>query len=64
MSVIIKNYIGKKSNDYIIAFNNLLREVGIPHFSTLYDLDDWNYDVEIVFKALCRLAIIEGDFDD
>ena len=45
------------------ALKNIKREAGIPYFSTLYDIDMWREDFEIVETALQRLYIQEKLFN-
>lgn len=41
------------------ALENIKREAGTPYFSTLYDIDDWREDFQIVETALKALEIIK-----
>ena len=41
------------------ALENIKREAGIPYFSTLYDIDDWKEDLDIIEKSLKALEIIK-----
>lgn len=36
----------------LLAFENVVRETGIPYFSSLYDIDDWNRDLATIKKEL------------
>ena len=42
------------------AWENIRREVGIPYFSTLYDIDMWREDIGIVDTTLKVNEIIKN----
>lgn len=36
----------------LLALENVIREVGTPYFSSLYDIDDWNRDLATIKEEL------------
>lgn len=47
-------------NKELEALKNIKREAGTPYFSSLYDIDDWKNNFQIIEKALKALEIIKN----